>query len=142
MNKTNPAAKQATIDHLNLSVRNYQEAVEWYRRVFGFKEVEAGGDSHTIDRWGILKSGDTMLCIYERKDLASASAGKVDHHQISHFGMRVHEVEVWEKTLKECGLKTYFGSPVRYPHSQSWYVKDPSGHTIEVSNWMDGRIQF
>ena len=49
MNKTNPAAKQATIDHLNLSVRNCKSR-RMVPSVFGFKEVEAGGDSHTIDR--------------------------------------------------------------------------------------------
>jgi catechol 2,3-dioxygenase-like lactoylglutathione lyase family enzyme len=32
----------SNLDHLNLSVNNFDETVEWYNKIFGFKLVEQG----------------------------------------------------------------------------------------------------
>ena len=40
------------LDHLNLSVSNFKETVEWYQKVFGFILVEKGIQDDKP--WGII----------------------------------------------------------------------------------------
>ena len=51
------------LDHVNMTVRDFDETVDWYRRVFGFELVEDKVTDRV--RWGVIRSGDAMLCIYE-----------------------------------------------------------------------------
>lgn len=134
----------ASLDHLNLTVRDFDETVAWYARVFGFALVERGVDEQ--GPWGVLRSGDSMLCVYERARRAAPRSGPEAErfHLVNHFGLRLapEERARWERTVREEGLRTYHGSPLRYPYSTSWYVKDPSGHMIEVAVWDDDRVAF
>ena len=67
----------AGFDHLNLTVRDLDESVAWYRRIFRFALVEQGVREGV--RWGILRSedgrGSAMLCIYERPEYRAAGPG-------------------------------------------------------------------
>ncbi|MEE9311919.1 MAG: VOC family protein, partial [Planctomycetota bacterium] len=84
--------KVRNLDHLNLSVRNFDETVEWYGRVFGFEKVEEGVEDGV--KWGVIKGGDAMLCIYEHADFKKlewreeADAGR---HYIAHFALRIED---------------------------------------------------
>ncbi len=53
----------AALDHLNLTVTRFEESAAWYQKLFGFRVVERGMEEE--GPWGILRSGDSMLCIYE-----------------------------------------------------------------------------
>lgn len=134
----------ASLDHLNLTVRNFEETVAWYGRVFGFTLVEQGVEDE--GPWGIIRSGDSMLCVYERPTREAPRRGSEAErfHLVNHFGLRLAQRDRarWETTLKDEALPTFHGSPLRYPRSTSWYVKDPSGHMIEVSVWDDERVVF
>ncbi|MBY0472502.1 VOC family protein [bacterium] len=133
--------KKAALDHLNLTVRNFEEAANWYGKVFGFRVVEQGLDDGRP--WGVLRSGDSMLCIYENPGLAvPRDEDSEKFYKIYHFGLRIQNREVWEKTLREHRLATYYGSPLKYPHSTSWYVTDPTGHMIEVALWDNDQVRF
>lgn len=130
------------LDHLNLTVNSFSESVDWYQRIFDFEKVEEGIDAD--GPWGVLKNGEFMLCIYESpKRITLRDDPLADrYHQIFHFGLRVADKKKWKNTVKEFSLRTYYGSPIRYPHSNSWYIKDPTGHMIEVSYWDNGKAQF
>jgi catechol 2,3-dioxygenase-like lactoylglutathione lyase family enzyme len=129
----------ASLDHLNLTVRNFEESVAWYGKVFGFSLVEQGVEDD--GPWGILRSGDSMLCIYESPGLKEPNESE-DSYQIYHFGLRVRDRQAWEETVKREKLETYYGSPVRYPHSLSWYITDPTGYMIEVALWKGDSVAF
>lgn len=136
-------ATDVKIDHLNLTVRNFAETVAWYQRIFGFELVEEGMERE--GPWGILRSGDSMLCIYERPNRIAPDQDRDTaerHHRVYHFGLRVPDRKAWENALECERLPTYYNSPLRYPHSTSWYVTDPSGHMIEVAYWDDDRVTF
>ena len=47
--------------HLNLSVHNLQESMDWYQLVFGFQYVEGG--THSETKWAIIRFGEAMLCM-------------------------------------------------------------------------------
>ena len=63
-------------------------------------------------------------------------------HGVRHFGLRVTDGEAWERTLRRERLELFWDSPVQYPHSTSWYVKDPDGYEIEVALWNEDRVAF
>ncbi|MDH5641674.1 MAG: VOC family protein [Nitrospira sp.] len=129
----------ATLDHINLTVRDFREAVEWYGRVFGFELVEEGVQDGVT--WGVIRSGSSMLCIYEYGD-SSFEAGKprreAGFHAINHFALRIEDVETWLKTLEREKLEVLYGGKVEWPHSDAWYVTDPTGWEIEVVHWRGG----
>lgn len=130
------------IDHLNLTVSNLDETTHWYQRVFGFAVAESGLRGEV--RWAILRAGDTMLAVYEDPGREPPRHGASDgspNHIVRHFGLRVADETGWERVITDEKLETFYDSPVRYPHSTSWYVQDPTGYEIEVSHWPRG-VQF
>ncbi len=129
------------LDHLNLSVANFEQTVKWYSRVFGFALVEEGVRQGI--HWGVIRSGDAMLCIYEHPDFKFEdyeAAAKAKRHYIAHFGLRVTDKKNWEATIKREQVEV--GMTWRYPNSDSWYVYDPTGHEIEVACWDEDKVRF
>lgn len=132
------------LDHLNLSVRDFDETAEWYRRVFGFEVVEENSDAKGV-RWGVLKAGEAMLCIYQHPDAEMVQGSDViakGMHAVKHFGLRIHDRKQWEATLEREKLELHYDSPVAWPHSTAWYVADPTGWEIEVVLWDGDEIAF
>ena len=131
------------LDHINLTVANFKETADWYRRVFEFEVVERGIDSEKKP-WGVLRSGDALLCIYERPDFRfegySAQVGK-RVHAMAHFGLRITDRAKWLETIGREKIKCTY-SDFRYPHSNSWYVIDPTGWEIEVALWDGDTVAF
>lgn len=130
--------KISQLDHLNMYVRSVNETIDWYRKVFGFEEVEGGDRDGT--RWSIIKGGEALLCIYERPDLDYPTKGTVG--AINHFGLRITNREEWERTIDREQIEVEYGGAIRYPNSWSWYVKDPTGYEIEVALWDGDLISF
>src|SRR5262245_6547345 len=128
------------LDHVNMSVQNLAESLDWYRRVFGFEKVEGG----VIDGrpWAIVKSGDAMLCLYEHPERKVPDPDVHGHHAASHFGIRIDDAAAWEETVAREKVEVEYGGAYRWPHSTSWYVEDPTGHSIEVACWDDDRVRF
>jgi catechol 2,3-dioxygenase-like lactoylglutathione lyase family enzyme len=51
------------LDHINMTVRDFDQTVDWYGRVFDFELVEEALTDGV--RWGVIRSGEALLCIYE-----------------------------------------------------------------------------
>ena len=128
-----------SLDHLNLTVRDLAETADWYARVFGFAEVERG--VYQGAPWAILRSGEALLCVYEAP-AAGAPDEETGHHRIGHFGLRISDRAAWEATVAREGVAVQYGGAVRWPHSTSWYVADPTGYEIEVALWDADRVAF
>ncbi len=130
------------LDHINLTVEDLKNSIEWYGKVFGFELVESGATPQGI-KWGIVAFNDSMICMTEYT--GRAAADKFEDKsilQIYHFGIRVSDLEQWQQIIKDNQLKLYYGGEIKYPTSKSWYIHDPSGHEIEVSFASQGRMQF
>src|SRR5438477_3123794 len=128
------------LDHVNMSVRNLDESVDWYRRVFGFEKVEGG--LYDGRPWAIVKSGEALLCLYEHPERKEPDPEVHGHHAASHFGIRIDGREEWEATVAREHVPVQYGGAFRWPHSTSWYVSDPTGHEIEVALWDDDVVRF
>lgn len=125
------------LDHINLTVQNIQESIEWYSNIFGFKLVETGIGKHG-QPWAIVASNDSMIVMSEYKEKTkSDQAPESNFHKIYHFGLRVSDLPKWEQIIDRYALRLYYGGVINYPFSRSWYIHDPSGHEIEVS-YTDG----
>ena len=78
------------LDHLNLSVHDFDETTAWYGRIFGFTIVEEGLDDGL--KWGVIRRGNAMLCIYESPGLTLTDRFKMKEiglHHLAHFGLRI-----------------------------------------------------
>lgn len=136
------------IDHINMDVHNLEESKSWYKSLFDFQEVESGVwdgpnmlGEHVRKKWIILRSGQSMLCLYELPNL-EARPSFDEGLQINHFGFQISSVEAFFERLRETQTSIEYGGAQRRPHSTSWYVSDPSGHEIEVTKWDDDQIFF
>jgi len=131
-------------DHVNLTVRDLDESTRWYGRLFRFAPVEEGVWEGV--RWSILRSGEgrgsAMLCLYERPDYRPTDGDVLREmrlHGVRHFGLRIDDEAAWREILSKEGLEA---EVMRWPHSTSWYVTDPTGYDIEVALWHEGRVTF
>ena len=87
------------LDHVNISVNNLHETIEWYGKVFGFELVESGKTSKGND-WGIIAINDSMICMTEYKEkIAADEYDDSPAHQIYHFGLRITDQDLWRQTL-------------------------------------------
>lgn len=129
-----------SIDHINLSVSSLEESTAFYGDLFGFSVVERG--IYNGAPWAIVRSGDSMLCMYEHRERKSPEEATANAHRVNHIGFRVSDGPAFETLLESKNVAVEYGSSFRRPHSTSWYVIDPSGHEIEVTAWDDDRVTF
>lgn len=143
MPTTSTATFVKHLDHLNLTVADLDATQRFYADVFGFRRVDGGVQDGV--RWAILQSGQALLCVYEHPELikyANRERIRRGVHGLNHFALRITDRAAWEQALARAGLELLYGSPIRWPHSTAWYVRDPSGHEIEVALWEGDRISF
>lgn len=102
------------LDHVNLTVQNIQESIDWYAKIFGFKLAESGTGTRG-QPWAIVASNDSMIVMSEYKNKSKADQEfEVDFHKIYHFGIRVSDLATWENIVKENNLRLYYGGVVNY----------------------------
>ena len=131
------------IDHINLTVTDFDATVAWYNRVFGFELVEEDVQDGT--RWGVIRQGEVMLCIYQFGDCRLEDRFAMRNmglHGTNHFGLRITDRVAWEKTIARENIKVLYDGPIIWPHSTSWYITDPTGWEIEVALWDDDTVIF
>lgn len=130
------------LDHVNMTVGNMNESIDWYGRVFGFELVERGVNQSGRP-WAIVAHDDSMICMTEYRERKSAAQqGDQGFHQFYHFGIRVSDEREWQEKVDRFKLKVKYGGVCEYPRSKSWYVADPNGHEIEVSYAGAQPLQF
>ncbi len=133
----------AKIDHINLTVGDYEKTKSFYEELFGFEAVEEGIREDNGKKWGILKLGESTIALSGKDaNLKDATESEGIFHRINHFGLRIFDRRRWEEKIKKLKIKLYYNSPVEYPHSTSWYINDPNGHEIEVSIWKNNKMIF
>ncbi len=131
------------LDHLNLSVDSFSDTTNWYARVLGFELVEEGVQDGI--RWGVIRSGDAMLCIYEHPEREHCDRFELADrklHGVAHFGVRITDVDEWLEVLAREKPRLLYDGEITWPNSRAWYILDPTGYEIEVAYWQNDVIVF
>tara|TARA_B100001971_G_scaffold215185_1_gene259392 strand:+ start:76304 stop:76705 length:402 start_codon:yes stop_codon:yes gene_type:complete len=127
------------IDHINMNVKNLEESISFYQRIFGFELKESGISAMSESSYAIIgKSNAGMLCLYEKKNLKEN-----DKSHIAHIGFNIKFFDGILSWLIEQGAKiVHYNSSgiIEYPNSKSIYIKDPSGYEIELTSSFAGKL--
>ncbi len=117
------------LDHVAIRAQDIHKSAEWYETVLGLKKVQ-------VKEWGeypiFMLAGATGIALFPPKvQTATNLPGKAAIF-IDHFAFRVSG-ENFEKA------KTHFdnlGIAYQYQdhyYFDSLYIKDPDGHTVELT---------
>jgi len=127
--------KVERIDHINMRVHDLAESIEFYHKHFGFVMME--DETHAREPWAIIGlRGIAYLCLYEHPGKAIPEEGLT----INHFGLALKDFDKALAHLKKSGVPILYGGPVEWPHSRSIYIRDPSGHEIELAEKVGGGL--
>jgi len=123
------------IDHINMRVKNLNASIEFYAKLFGFEMKEDQRKAH--EPWAIIGLANVAyLCLYEHPGKEVPFEGLT----INHFGLVLSDFEDAIKKLEKNGVQILYGGPVDWPKSRSIYIKDPSGHEIELAERIGGGL--
>ena len=120
------------LDHIALSVKNVDESIAFYQKVFQFKEIEnTASDSKT--RW-LLIGKNKQLHLIPRPNL------EVKTNKAVHFALATSNLDSFIQHL--INLKIEFSDwkntinkdYVRKDGIQQFYFQDPNGYWIEINN--------
>ena len=90
--------------------------------------------------WMILGiPGAAYLCLYEHPDMVVNE--NEEGLRISHFGFVLENFDEAYKFLQSSGIEHLYGGVVNWPNSRSLYLKDPSGHEIEMTDTFGGGLE-
>jgi len=120
--------KAASIDHVNLTVKNLAESVTFFKDLFGFEVIKDQPEQDSQ----IIGNATIKLCLYEDPQLEIGSG-------MNHYGF---DIENFDDTVAACqalGIKMPYGV-VDWGQSRSVYIIDPSGYEIELSERQGGGL--
>ena len=120
--------RASSIDHVNLTVRNLAESVDFFQNLFGFQVVKEQPEQDSK----IIGNGHIKLCLYEDPNL-EIGAG------INHYGFYIENFDEIVARCEELGVSMPYGT-VDWGRSRSVYIIDPSGYEIELSEVPGGGL--
>jgi len=123
--------KVTGLDHLNLSVKNLDESVEFYNKLFGFRVLKEQPEQNSK----IIGSEKVKLCLYEVKDVQISNDSGFNH-----FGFHVENFSDVIQKCKEMNVEIFYGGAIEWEKSASIYIADPNGYEIELSKIFGGGI--
>jgi lactoylglutathione lyase len=121
--------KATSMDHVNMTVKNLEESVEFYKNLFGFEIKKEQPE----DKSKIIGNDNIKLCLYEDSEMKPEGA-------IAHFGFHVENFDEIMGICESLGVKVYYDGPVQFEKSRSIYISDPSVYDIELSEVLGGGL--
>jgi catechol 2,3-dioxygenase-like lactoylglutathione lyase family enzyme len=121
------------IDHINMSVKNFEESIRFYKKFFNMEVLEQDISQMSGNKFVVVGiPGVISLCLYENNNI------NFNNQMIGHFGINVSNFEDVVKTLEKEGIKLLYGGVSDWENSRSVYIADPSGHEIELTKNFGG----
>ena len=121
--------KATSMDHVNMSVKNLEESVKFYKNLFGFEIKKEQPEQKSK----IIGNDSIKLCLYEDPDMKPEGG-------IAHFGFHIQNFDDIMQKCKSLGVTIYYDGPVQFEKSRSIYISDPSGYDIELSEMSGGGL--
>jgi lactoylglutathione lyase len=119
------------IDHLNLDCRDFEETIQFYQSVFGFRILH---DQRATHNCVILGNAGIKLCFYQVYTLEMGQG-------LNHLGFHIQNFEQIEATCRQHNLTLLYGGVTKtWEHSRSMYIEDPNGYEIELAEVSGGGL--
>ena len=95
------------VDHIGIAVRNLDEAVETYRKMFGIEPAFVEVSDEFKVRVAFIPVGEVLVEFIEATDESSAVTQWIEKHgeSINHIAYRVENIDEKLKELKQRGVK-------------------------------------
>ena len=126
------------LDHIAIRVNNIDDSVAWYSKALGLKK-------YRLEKWGhfpiFMLSGKSGIAIFP----ADLKDKKLDQHsrniKIDHFAFNVsnNDFRKAQDHFNEMNLPFDFQD---HHYFHSIYLKDPDGHTVELTTIMVDEQRF
>jgi len=122
------------MDHVNMSVKDLEESVNFYQNLFGFEIRKEDNSPNKLDTASKIIGTDSIkLCLYENPEMSPEGG-------IAHFGFHIANFDQIMEKCKELNVEVLYDGPVEFEKSRSVYIKDPNGYDIELSEISGGGI--
>lgn len=125
-------------NHVGISVRNVDEAIEWYKDIFGFELIEKVYVDHIDCYIAVIRNGDFDIELFEHKNTVPIEEsrkhpdGDTMYQGTKHICFRVDGLDDFIKEVQAKGVKVLLG-PGEFGTNRFYYINDPSGILIEVN---------
>lgn len=118
------------LDHVGIMVADMDEALAWYRDVFGCTVTDEWGDAATGMRWAHLSFGEVPLELVHRPGLEARSPAAAGIH---HVAVRVDDCATTVAELEARGASVVFAPSYFDRHDMDWaFVADLYGNVFEI----------
>lgn len=120
------------LNHIAISVKNVDESIAFYQKVFGLKEIENTA-SNSQTRW-LLLAENKQLHIIPRPKL------EVKTNKAVHFALSTSDLDSFIQHLNALNIEysdwknTITKDYVRKDGIHQFYIQDPDGYWIEINN--------
>jgi catechol-2,3-dioxygenase len=119
------------IDHVALSVRDVEQAANWYIDVLGFERRYQG-------MWNgipvFIAKGTTSIALFPAKPKAAPASSSRDDVRMLHLAFRARRENFLnaQRELERRGIQFEFQD---HEISHSIYFRDPDGHHLEITTY-------
>ena len=104
------------VDHIGIAVKNLDEAVETYQRMFGIEPAFVEVSDEFKVRVAFIPIGEVLIEFIEATEESSAVTQWIEKHgeSINHIAYRVENIDEKLKELKERGVKLLNEKPIKH----------------------------
>lgn len=121
------------IDHINISVRDLERSLRFYRDLFGFEIVKDGRERKNRPYIILSNGGRAFLALHE-----NAATREPEQPFINHWGFATGDLDEVRRKLRDAGVGVEGDRMHEWEHSRSLYIRDPDGHEIELAEVFGG----
>jgi methylmalonyl-CoA/ethylmalonyl-CoA epimerase len=127
-----------SINHIGISVPDFDASVKWYEEMFGFKLVrKLHKDSNPEMDFGIIQRGPVRLELFQvvkgkpLPDYRKDPTADLYVHGVKHFAFQVKNIKKVLAELKAKGVEV--SKPLEEnPRTSFVFIKDNAGNSLEL----------
>jgi lactoylglutathione lyase len=119
----------ASMDHVAISVADLSKSAEFYKEVFGFREVPA---PVPMARWLVMDNGVMLHIVGNRK--APSSHDRWDHMALRYRDLTALIAKLDAQHIRWTNMEGGQQAQIRGDGVKQIFVQDPDGYWIEIND--------
>lgn len=126
------------LDHVAIRVKDLEKSAQWYNEHLGLIK-------HQVDEWGdfpiFMLAGKTGIALFPEQIEGHGSASIFKNVVVDHFAFHLDQKE-FEQAKEHLTSKNISYNSQDHFYFHSIYIKDPDGHTVELTTPTDKAANF